>query len=135
MEEAAIAFLQLGWESAICSVGSQGHLASYCEGGTYDESSEGCGHLSEQVVVKSSEVGLPSGVELSVHCDFETHVEECAEQRDLSAIFHGLVEGLQVDDCIEPSPRLSERSRRLVVLGEQFGAVDEVTDILLEVCG
>ena len=79
VEETGVSLLELGRESAICSVGSESHFAGDCEGWGDEESCQDCWHSSVDAVLETSEVVLPAGVELSKACDLESHVEEGSE--------------------------------------------------------
>ena len=79
VEETGVSLLELGRESAICSVGSESHFASDCEGRGDEEGCQDCWHPSVIAVLETSEVVLPAGVELSKACDLDSHVEEGSE--------------------------------------------------------
>jgi len=79
VEETGVSLLEFGRESAICSVGSESHFSSDCEGRGYEESCKDCWHSSVIAVLETSEVVLPAGVELSKACNLESHVEEGSE--------------------------------------------------------
>ena len=100
--ETRVALLQFGWECAISSVSAQSHFAGHCEGRGHQESCEGGGHLAVEAVLKAAEVDLPAGVELPESRDLESHVEEGAEQSEVTAVAHALVEGLEIGYSTEP---------------------------------
>lgn len=135
VEVAGVALLEVTREGAVGVVGSEHHVAGHCEGRGDEEGAEDCGDLPVVAVFEAAEVALPAGVELPEGGQLEADVEEGAEEGELTAVAHGLVEGLETGHRVEPGLVLRGVDWGLVVLGEQLGAVDEVGDVLLEVCG
>lgn len=135
VEVAGVPLLQVLGEGAVSVVGSEGHVSCDGEGRSDEEGAEESGELPVNAVFEASEVALPTRVELPDCGDFEPNVEEGSKQCELPGIAHALVEGLETGDGAVPGPVLGGVDWRLVVLGEELGAVDEVADVLLEVCG
>lgn len=98
IEVTGVSFAKLGWEGAICPVGSQGHVAEHSEGRGNEESREEGRDLTIVVVLEASEVVLPAGVELPKDCQLQAHVEQGSVESEVTDILHALVEALEIGD-------------------------------------